>query len=101
MATATDIGTMIVRTPGIHSGRPRIAGTGVTVGTIAGLYRSGLSPEQIAHEIEHLSLAQIYTGLAYYHANREELDAEFEREEREGLRIEELEKKEKKKKHQA
>lgn len=31
MATVVDIGTLIVRTPDIRGGRPRIAGTGVTV----------------------------------------------------------------------
>jgi uncharacterized protein (DUF433 family) len=31
MALAIDIGSLIVRTPEIRGGRPRIAGTGVTV----------------------------------------------------------------------
>ncbi len=45
MAKVTDIGTLIVRTPEIRGGRPRIAGTGVTVRRIVGWYKLGLSPD--------------------------------------------------------
>ena len=81
MAAVVDIGTMIVRTPEIRAGRPRIAGTGVTVRRIAVWRRQGLTPEQIADEVGHLSLAQVYAALAYYHANREEIDADLAAEE--------------------
>ena len=37
MSTAVDIGTLIERSPEIRNGRPRIAGTGVTVMMITGL----------------------------------------------------------------
>jgi uncharacterized protein (DUF433 family) len=74
MPTAVDIGTLIERSPEIRNGRPRIAGTGVTVRRIAGWYNLGLTPEEIAAKIEHLSLAQIHAALAYYHANRTEID---------------------------
>jgi uncharacterized protein (DUF433 family) len=77
MSTPTDIGTLIVSSPEIRGGRPRIAGTGVTVRRIAGWYRLGLSPEEIASEIPHLSIAQVYAALAYYHANREEIEADL------------------------
>ena len=70
-----DIGQMIVMTPDIRRGRPRIAGTGVMVQSIVGLFKLGLSPEEIADEFGHLSLAQVYAGLTYYHANREQLEA--------------------------
>ena len=43
MDTTTDIGTLIVRSPDIRGGRPRIAGTGVTVRRIASWYKLGLS----------------------------------------------------------
>jgi uncharacterized protein (DUF433 family) len=75
MGTVIDIGTLIVRTPAVCGGRPRIAGTGVTVRRIVGWYKLGLSPEEIADRIGHLSLAQVYAALAYYHANREEIEA--------------------------
>ena len=75
MATVTDIGELITRSPEIREGRPRIAGTGVTVHRIAGWYKLGLSPEEIAADFGHLSLAQVYAALAYYHLNREEIEA--------------------------
>jgi uncharacterized protein (DUF433 family) len=73
--TAVDIGTLIVRSPEIRGGEARIAGTGVTVKRIVGWYKLGLSPEEIADEIDHLSLAQVYAALTYYHANRAEIEA--------------------------
>ena len=70
-----DLGTLITRTPDVRGGRPRIAGTGVTVQRIVGWYKLGLSPEEIAEEFGHLTLAQVYTALAYYHANRDEIES--------------------------
>ena len=88
MTVAVDIGTFIVRTPNICGGRPRIAGTGVSVRRIVGWYKLGWSPEEIGDRIGHLSLAQVYAALAYYHANREEMEADIAAEEVEADRLE-------------
>ena len=88
MASLTDIGTLIAQTPGICGGRPRIAGTGVSIRRIAGWYKLGLTPEEIATQIPHLSLAQVHAALAYYHANRDAMDAEMAAEEAEADRLE-------------
>lgn len=88
MANVIDIGTLIVQTSEIRGGRPRIAGTGVTVRRIVGWYKLGLSPEGIADRIGHLSLAQVYAALTYYHANREEIEADIAAEEAEAERLE-------------
>ena len=77
MAKPADIGSLIVLTPDIRGGRPRISGTGVTVRRIVEWYKLGLSPEEIAHEIGHITLAQVFAALAYYHANREEIEADL------------------------
>jgi uncharacterized protein (DUF433 family) len=61
----------------VRGGRPRIAGTGVTVQRIVRWYRLGLTPEEIADRIGHLNLAQIHAALAYYHANQRFLEAEI------------------------
>ena len=81
MSIVVDIGTLIERSPDIRKGRPSIAGTGVTVRRIAGWHNLGLTPEEIAAKIEHLTLAQIHAALAYYHANRDEIDSDIAAEE--------------------
>ena len=88
MAAVTDIGTLITSTPAIRGGRPRIAGTGVTVMRIVGWYKMGHSPEEIADQYGHLTLAQVHAALAYYHANREEIDTDLTDEATEAERLE-------------
>lgn len=88
MATTIEIGSLIVASPEIRGGRPRIAGTGVTVRRIVGWYQLGLTPEQIATEIPHLTLAQVFAALTYYHANREEIEVDMAAEEAEADRLE-------------
>lgn len=90
MSTITDIGTLISRNPDIHGGCPIIAGTGVTVRRIAIWYKQSLRAEEIADRIGHLTLTQVYAALTYYHANRDEIDADIAAEEAEGDRIEAL-----------
>lgn len=87
MATLTDIGTFVTQTTGICGGRPRIAGTGVSIRRVAGWYKMGRSPEVIADQYGHLSLAQVHAALAYYHANRNEIDSELAEEEAEYDRL--------------
>ena len=85
--TLTDIGTLIEVTPGICGGRPRIAGTGVSIRRIAGWYKMGRTPEEIVDQYGHLNLAQVHAALTYYHANRETIDAELAEEEAEYDRL--------------
>jgi len=87
---AVDIGTLIVTSPDVRHNRPRISGTGVTVQRIVILYKSGLSPEEIADEFGHLSLAQVYAGLAYYYANKEQIEAAIAADKAEGEMLSEV-----------
>ena len=88
MPTFTDIGSLIVRADDIRGNRPRVAGTGVTVRRIVGWYKQGLTPEEITTEVPHLSLAQVYAALTYYHANREEIEADIAAEDAEAKQLE-------------
>jgi len=88
MATVTDIGTLLAQSPGICGGRLLIAGTGVSVRRIAIWYKLGYTPEEIATEIPHLTLAQVYAALTYYHANQEAMEAEIAAEKAEADRLE-------------
>lgn len=73
---SVDIGTLITRTPDVTSGRPCIAGTSVSVMRIAGWYKLGWIPEEIARRVG-LTLAQVHAALTYYHANEAEIEAEL------------------------
>ena len=89
MTTATvDIGTLITQSPEIRNGQPRIAGTGITVRRIVGWHKLGLSTEEIATEVGHLSLAQVHAALAYYYANMGGIDATIVAEEQEAAELE-------------
>lgn len=75
--TVVDIGTLIIRDRNLRGGRPIIAETGTSVRRIAVLYKQGNSAEEIARLMTHLSIAQVYAALTYYHANREEIDTDL------------------------
>jgi uncharacterized protein (DUF433 family) len=77
----TNLDTLISSDVNIRNGRPCIAGTGITVHRVAIWYRLGHSAEDIARQYPHLALDGVYAALAYYHANRSEIDAEIEADE--------------------
>ena len=77
MATLIEIGTLLDRNPKIRGGRPKIAGTGITVARIVIFARQQYSPEEIAEQYPHINLAQVHAALAYYHSNREEIDTDL------------------------
>ena len=85
---STEIGALLVNSPDVCGGRLRIEGTRITVNQIVVLYKQGYSPEEIADQYSHLSLAQVYTALAYYHANKEEVEADLIAEKQEADRLE-------------
>ena len=72
-----DIGAFISTSPKIRNGRPLINGTGVTVQRVVGWYKLGRTPEEIVETFGHLTLAQVYAALSYYHANQELIDAQM------------------------
>ena len=81
MVGAVEIGSLIDRDPAVRAGRPKIAGTGVTVMRVAAWYKMGLAPEEISAQFGHINLAQVHAALAYYHANVEEIEADLAEEE--------------------
>jgi uncharacterized protein (DUF433 family) len=83
LATQTLDG-LIIKDPNPRGGRPIIAGTGITVRTIAGLYKLGLSAEDITGELP-LTLAQVYAALTYYHLYPDEIEADIRADSEEAL----------------
>ena len=67
-------------TPGVRSGKPRIAGTRITVADVAIMYlKMGQSLEEIAGKYQ-LTLAAVYAAIAFYYDHREEIDRQLEAE---------------------
>ena len=85
---STAIETLLVSSPNVCGGRLRIEGTRITVNQIVTLYKQGYTPEEIADQYSHLSFAQVYTALAYFHANKEEIEADLDAEKEEAIRLE-------------
>jgi uncharacterized protein (DUF433 family) len=77
MATATNIGTLVTCSPDVNNGRAIITGTKTSVSRMVVLYKQGANAEEIARRISHLNLAQVYAALAYYHANRDQIETEL------------------------
>ena len=70
----------IVRSEGVHGGRPIIRGTGVSVQTIVEQTRLGRSPVQIVEDYDGvLTLAQVYDALSYFHEHQAEIEQDFAR----------------------
>ena len=74
----------IVCTPGIVGGEPRITDHRIRVRDIvAARDLGGYTPEEIASTVyPNLSLAQVYSALAYYEDHREDIDRLFREESR-------------------
>ena len=87
-----EIGTLLVKDPDICGGHLRIDGTRMTVNQIVVWYKQGYSPEEIADQYPHLVLSQVYTALAYYHANKEEIEASLANEEEKSDQLEQAHK---------
>ncbi|MBD1837901.1 DUF433 domain-containing protein [Coleofasciculus sp. FACHB-64] len=87
MLTSTDIGTLVTCSPDIGRGRPMIAGTRTSVSRVVVLYKQGASAEEIARRMSYLNLAQVYAALAYYHANRDRIEADLAEEDAEYDRL--------------
>ena len=64
----------IVRVEGIRGGEPIIKGTGISVRTIVERTRLSDTPERIVDDYPHLTLAQVYDALSYYHEHPQEIE---------------------------
>lgn len=89
---STEIGTLLVRTPGTCGGDLRIDGTRITVKQIAVWFKQGYTAEEIVDMYPHLTLAPVYAAVAYYLVNRDEIEAELTEEERLGMELEQRQK---------
>ena len=77
-----EISQFIVKTPGTCGGRARLAGSRIPVSSVYRWFLNGFSPEDILKKYEEVMLAGIYAAISYALANREEIAAEIEHEDR-------------------
>lgn len=68
----------IARVPGVCGGRPIIKGTRTPVKAIVGYYKLGLSVEEILEGLPHLTPAQVYEALSYYHDHQAEIEEDID-----------------------
>ncbi|MBI4822862.1 MAG: DUF433 domain-containing protein [Nitrospirae bacterium] len=68
----------ITRRKDVGGGNPLIAGTRTRLSNIIAYYKLGFSPEDLAREFPHLSLAQIHDALSYYYEHQSEIDREID-----------------------
>jgi len=70
----------IVKVPGVCGGQATIEGTRIAVWHVVEyFYKVGMSVEEILADWDYLQPAQVFSALAYYHDNREEIDQVRER----------------------
>ena len=77
-----EIGEFIVKTPGTCGGRARLAARRIPVSSVYRWFLSGYRPEDILEKYEGAKLAEIYAAITYALANRDEIGAEIEQEDR-------------------
>ena len=71
------LNTHIEQTPGTRSGRPRVAGTRITVDDLVIMHFHLRQPlEQIAGKYK-LPLAAVHAAMAYYFDHKAEIDAQI------------------------
>lgn len=73
----------IEASPDMCSGKPRIAGTRIRVQDIVAMHEwHGMSVDEIVAGYPHISLADVYAALAYYHDHRDEIEQHIKDDER-------------------
>jgi uncharacterized protein (DUF433 family) len=80
---APSLAEFIVKTPGVCSGQPRIAGTRIKVKHVyTWVEQMGMTPAQVVSEYPHLTMAQVHAALAYYWSHPDEIHQDIENEEK-------------------
>ncbi len=65
----------IVKIDGVCGGQAIVEGTRIAVWNIVGYYyKVGMSVDDILADWDYLTPAQVFSALAYYHDNKDEID---------------------------
>jgi uncharacterized protein (DUF433 family) len=64
-------------TPGVCSGRPRVAGTRIRVENVVRWTEQGMLPDEIVASYPQLTPADVHSALAFYFDNRDEIERQM------------------------
>src|SRR5271157_1163290 len=64
-------------TPGVCSGRPRVAGTRIRVENVVRWTERGMLPDEIVASYPQLTPADVHASLAFYFDNRDEIEKQM------------------------
>mgnify|MGYP001172913840 CR=1 FL=1 len=64
----------IVRVPGVIGGEPIIAGTRISVASVARFLQDGAAPDEILEMYPHLTKAGVYDAISYYFDHSDEIE---------------------------
>lgn len=64
----------IEKVPGRCGGQPVVVGTRIRVAAILGVYRQGMTVEEIVQQFPPLRPADVHDALAYAHDHRDEIE---------------------------
>ncbi|MBE9117439.1 DUF433 domain-containing protein [Lusitaniella coriacea LEGE 07157] len=76
--TVQSISRYVTRDPKILQGEPIIVQTRTSVRAIVGLWRLGMTPEEIPTHLPHITLAQVFDALSFYLDHQEEINSYIE-----------------------
>jgi len=83
VGSVPNLADYIVKTPGICSGQPRMAGTRIKVKHIyTWVERMGMTPAQVVAEYPHLTMAQVHAALTYYWSHCDEIHQDIDNEDK-------------------
>lgn len=80
----------LIHFPETRYGRPCLAGTGMSIYTCVNLHRMGYTPEQMQENYDHIPLSHFYAAMAYYYANKDDVDEYMADAEAEALWLQEF-----------
>ncbi len=75
----------VAATPDVCGGRPVIRGTRTPVKSIVGYHKLGLPVDEILEGLPHLTPAQVYAALSYYHDHQDAIEQEILEDQQEQL----------------
>jgi uncharacterized protein (DUF433 family) len=75
--TSFSLDSLLESDPDYRQGRPCLRGTGITVHNVAANYLGGSSIEDLCAGNPDLNPSLFYAALAYYFANREQIEADL------------------------